>query len=158
MVINDNPNIGKYILVSEMGLGQVVQTVEMGGRGKFYRVEFEESKSSNYFSIDNPTGYRFVDTKEKLEAAIAIFKQKRTSPMFKSNREKIEFYKKALKTNDIVELAKHMAVLNSEEEIHPSLTKVFDSAVKTLVLELEFVYECRNIEAWRMLGLTKNNK
>lgn len=157
-MIDNNPNIGKYILVSEMGLGQVVQTVEMSGRGKFYRVEFGESKSSHYFSVGNPSRYRFVDTKEKLETAIATFRQKQTSPEFQSNREKIEFYKKALKSNDIVELAQHMAELNSEEEIHPSLTKVFDGAVKNLVLELEFVYGCKNIEAWKMLGLTKNNK
>ena len=153
-----NLNVGKYILVGELGLGLIKQTVDMGDRGNFYQVEFDQSKSSNYYSVNNPVNYRFVDSKEKLEAAIAIFQQEQSINEFKSSRAKIEFYQKVLKTNDVIELARHLSALNSGEEVHPGLNKLFNSSLKSFVLEIEFVFQCKNIEAWRMLGLNKNNK
>jgi len=151
-------NIGKFLIAGELGIGEIVEITEMGTNGDFYRVAFEKSAATNFFSVKNQSNYRFLETKKNLEKAIGIFNEKHSPMEFSSAQEKVQFFKKELKTTNVLNLAKYLSSLNQAKDIHPSINKVFKSSLNSFVEEIEFVFEIKNIEAWRLLGLNKNNK
>lgn len=155
---NSQDSIGQFIISGSLGIGEIVEVTDMGDRGEFFRVSFSKSRAINFLSVKKPNGYRYLATKERLESAINTFKQPVANIDFSSNQEKITFFKESLKENSIEGLAKSLAYLNQESELHTSLKKPFDNALDSFIQEIEFVYEIKNLEAWDMLGLSKNKK
>lgn len=154
---NYQENVGKFIISSELGIGEISEVVSMGDKGAFYKASFKKSQATNFFSVENQSNYRFLETKENLEKAIAIFNDDSISLKFGSIKEKIQTIKKDLKSTDIENLAKILSWLNNKEEVHTSLIKLFKSSLSSFVQEIEFVFNIKNIEAWKLLGLNKNN-
>lgn len=155
---NPNDQVGKHIVNNENGIGEIIEVVKMSGDEEFYRVAFKKSESTNFFSVTNQKNYRLLGSESVINEAIEIFLKKNEETEFKSTQEKINFYKKALKSNDVKELAVLLSVLSKEEEIHTGIKSQFEKTLKTFVLEISYVLEIKNIEAWRKLGLNKDNK
>jgi RNA polymerase-interacting CarD/CdnL/TRCF family regulator len=149
--------IGKLIINNELGIGEIVEVTDMGGED-FFRVSFKKSEATNFYSTKVQKNYRMISSKEAIEDAISEFIENEGPRTFGSIQEKVNFYKKELKTNDVKALAKHLAQINAQEEIHPAVQPLFDKALKTFVKEIDYVLDIKNIEAWGLLGLKKNNK
>jgi RNA polymerase-interacting CarD/CdnL/TRCF family regulator len=151
-------NIGKHIISGELGIGEITEVASMGDKGDFYRVSFQKTDAINFFSVTNQNNYRMLESKENLEKAIKIFKKEHAPLEFDSTQAKITTLKKSLRTSGVMDLAHQLSSLNQEKEIHVSLKKIFENTLKSFVQEIEFVLDIKNIDAWNLLGLTKNNK
>ena len=155
---NHANQIGKNIINNENGIGEIIEIVKMSGDEDFYRVSFKKSESINFFSVTNQKNYRMISSKSVIEEAIDLFINNNEEKSFKSIQEKINFYKKSLKSSDVKEIAKLLSWLNKEDEVHTGIKTQFDKTLKSFVLEISYVLEIKNIEAWKKLGLNKNNK
>ena len=155
---NTQEFVGRYIISGSLGIGEITEITNMGDRGEFFKVDFEKSDGSNFFSVETQNNYRFLATKDCLAEAIEIFKNDLGELEFSSSQEKINFFKKSLKGSSVRDLAKFLAYLNREDEVHTSLKKQFENTLDSFVKEIEFVLEIKNVEAWQLLGLNKNNK
>lgn len=156
--MDNQEHLGQFIITSNMGIGEITEIVDMQDRGDFYKVSFDKEKVTNFFSVEAKNNYRFIATKKNMKEAIDIFNGKPEKMDFSSSQEKINFFKKELLAGDVVEIAKYLNFLNNEEEVHTALKKLFEKTLDSFVKEIEFVLEIKNIEAWQMLGLNKNNK
>ena len=159
VIMTDNTQyIGKHIISNELGIGEIVEIVDMGDSGEFFKVAFAKGEGTNFFSIENQKNYRLLESKDALEKAIEVFKNHDEKREFSSLQKKIEFYKSSLKSTSVADLAQILAELNNEEEVHTGLKTQFEKALKAFVKEIEFVLGIKNIEAWNLMGLNKNNK
>lgn len=155
---NLTDQIGKYVINSENGIGEIVEVTKMSGDEEFFRVMFKKSEAVNYFSTKVQKNYRMISSKDTIEEAIGVFNESHHEPDFKSVQESIVFYKKELKSSNIKELARILSLLNTQEEVHTGLKTLFEKTLKSFVREIDFVLDIKNIEAWSLLGLKKNNK
>jgi RNA polymerase-interacting CarD/CdnL/TRCF family regulator len=146
-------NIGQYVVSRDLGIGKISDLTEMSDNGFFYKVEFTSTNAINYFSVNNMNKYRILADVKDIKKAIKVFLTNGKTIDFDSTQEKINFYKKALQTNDIVQLAEYLSVLNQEEDIHTSIKKIFNVALESLVLEIQFVMQIPNKDAWKLLKL-----
>lgn len=153
-----NNELGRHIITNEMGIGVVKEIVDMGEQGNFFRVLFDKASGTHFFSTTNTKNYRLIESKENLQDAITVFKENKLNKKFDTIKDMINFYKVALQANEVFVLAQALGNLNQQKEIHTSLKRQFNDSLSNFVKEIEFVYEIKNIEAWRMLGLNKNNK
>ena len=151
-------NVGKFIISGKLGIGEIVEVAKMGEDGDFYKVDFKKSAAINYYSTHKQINYRILESRENLEKAISIFKDVQELREFPSAQEKVQYYKKNLKSCKVSMLANHLSSLRGEGDIHPSLKKDFNEALQSFVQEIEFIFNIKNIEAWRLLGLNKDNK
>jgi RNA polymerase-interacting CarD/CdnL/TRCF family regulator len=155
---NSQDYIGKYIISGSLGIGRIIEITNMGDRGDFFKVSFDKSDGTNFFTVNGQTNYRFLASKQSVEGAIEVFNQEPEKLEFASSQEKINFFKKSLKNSNIKDLAKYLNFLNKEDEVHTSLKKQFELTLDSFVKEIEFVLEIKNVDAWRLLNLNKNNK
>lgn len=155
---NTQEKLGDFIITRNNGIGEITEIVDMQDRGEFFKVSFDKNQVTNFFSVDNMNNYRFLATKENINEAVKIFNRDPELMSFESNKDKINFFKKELQGCGVKNLAKYLSFLNSEDEIHTSLKSIFEKALDSFVKEIEFVLQIRNIDAWNLLGLNKNNK
>jgi|LUMW01.1.fsa_nt_gb RNA polymerase-interacting CarD/CdnL/TRCF family regulator len=149
-----NSYIGQYLITVNFGIGEISNIVEIDD-GQFFKVTFPQSNNINYFSINNSSTYRHLSDKTEILKAIETFKKKHQDTEFNSTQEKINFYKSTFKAQDIQTIAKHLSILNQEEEIHTSILKIFEKTLDSFVLEIQFVLGIKNEEAWELIGLSQ---
>lgn len=149
-------NIGNFIIAGDLGIGEIVEVTDMKDM-IFYKVLFTKNDSSNFFSATNTSNYRMLSDKETVLAAIETFKNNKEQKVFENTQQKINFYKKELKSADVLELSIYLNNLNNESEVHPSINKIFKGAVKNFIQEIQHVLMISNAEAWKLLELNKSN-
>lgn len=154
MSSNEN-QIGKYIICDGLGIGEIINITNLESKGDFYRVSFPTSKAVNYFATGENKGYRFIESTANIESAIDDFKKKHKSHSFDTTQDKISYFKKNLKCANVTNMAKNLSILNSENEIHVSLRKIFKDSLESFIDEIIFVLSVSRAEACKMLGIKK---
>lgn len=147
--------IGRFLISMDLGIGEIIGIEEIGDNGLFYKVEFPKTNATNFFSVSN-VKFRIVSDKKEIKEAIDVFNKEPEEKEFPSTQEKINFYKKSLKSNNVCELAKHLSSLNSETEVHAGINKSYKLALNSFVEEIEYVLKIENAEAKKKLGLELN--
>lgn len=155
--MSDNQNkIGTFIITNSLGIGQITEITQMGDRGDFFKVLFENTKAINFLSVDSSAKYRFLSSQKDLKQAIKIHNTKSKRLDFDTNQDRINYFKKALKSNDISKVAKSLSELNSEKEVHTSLKTLLQTTIDSFVDEIKFVLGTTDEAAYGLLGISKS--
>ena len=149
-----NSLIGKNLISLDLGIGEIKSVLQLyENEDDFFQVSFNESNSINYFSTTSHHGFRLISSKKRINDAISIFKSKPESKNFTSVQDKLNFYKIILKSDDICELAKNISILHGEKDLHTQIKKYYEKALKSFVLEINFVLELKRGAAWELLEI-----
>ncbi len=148
--------VGKKIISIDFGIGEICSIKpEYDGANDFMEVVFSNTNVTNYFSIKNNKKYRIVESKDVLEIAITSFKSDHGPKEFESIKDKITYYGKTLKCNNIEDLAVELSILKNDGEIHTQIKKNYEKSLKSFVLEITYVLGVDEDAAWSLIEVEK---
>ena len=152
---NYSDNIGKKIITGKLGVGIITDIQTMGDNGEFYQVQFEGSDLTNFYSVSNEKSFRFISSKDDLNVALTEFKGAPQEFEFESVQDKINFFKRKLKTKNVIELSQILCFMLSENEIHLALKTSFKNALLSFVKEIALVFQLSEDDVWSMIDMEK---
>lgn len=145
-------NIGRYLISNDLGIGEIIEVQNISDSGLFYNVEFPKSNMKNYFAVES-SKFRIVASEGKIKDAIKIFKEDPLEKSFSSIKDEIQFYKTALKTKDVCELAGVLGNLNINDNIHQGIKTTYKRVLDSFLEEVKVVLQLKDKEVRDMLGV-----
>lgn len=155
MTTNYKQFIGRHIIAPNTGIGEITDVVEVS-ESLFFSVNFEAQNSVNLYPVNNNSRYRMLSSKDDVQSAIKIFNNPSNSEQkFESVKDMINYYKEALKSQDIGIVSKNLSIMNKNSDLHMSLKKNFEQTLESLIQEIQFVLKLEKSQVLEKLSLNK---
>jgi RNA polymerase-interacting CarD/CdnL/TRCF family regulator len=136
-----NP-IGKQILSIAFGVGTIqgIEKLEENG-ADFYVVEFANTKTKNYFPINENKKMRFLSTKDDFMSNLKKLNSNAETKKFTNKKERQQYFATCLSSCDLGKVVNLIQEINSIDDLITFEKEKFQKLVKVLELEASALYE-----------------
>ncbi|MFT6631290.1 MAG: RNA polymerase-interacting CarD/CdnL/TRCF family regulator [Bacteriovoracaceae bacterium] len=142
-----NP-IGKQILSIAFGVGTIQGIEKLDANGDdFYVVEFANTKTKNYFPINENRKMRFLSTKDYFMENLEKLKAKAESKKFQNKKERQQYFASCLSSCDLGQVVNLIHEISSIDDLITFEKEKFQKLVKVLELEASALYEMGPIKS-----------
>ena len=132
--------IGKLVLSSSFGVGQVVSIEDLGmGDRLFLVIESEGQNVKNFVAVDDTHSYRLISDKQTIETIFDEFSKDMELQSFNSKKDRIDYFKQQSKIQDIKLMGELLFHLNSLEDRSSAEQSLFNKLKDSMSLEYSIV-------------------
>ncbi len=136
--------IGKLVISSNFGIGTVVSVEDMTNSGRDFLVIECPGNVKNFIPADDTASYRFLSTEVDIGKIISKLEKTRLKPKdYGSKKERIEYFKKTSKMQDINIIADLLLELISLDDRSSAEDLIMNKFVDSIALEHSIITKAK---------------
>ena len=142
--------IGKTVLSSKFGSGEVIGIEQMGGGKDFLVIDCHEQNIKNFLPAEDTDSYRLLSTKEQFQKSLEGLKgpdSEDNTLDFESKKDRINYFKESSSIQNLDEILRLLNMLANLDTRSSAEDSIYSNLLDSVSLEYSIVFDLSKDES-----------